>query len=190
MSRRFLVILLLAVPLGALAQEVQPGQVIETEVLTVRAPGSTGWSLTARSPARVSFAKLGHGPNATLAAMAVAFRIEVPRSKEHFLELVKRGVAADTPALRFRPVRESFTHEEAEGSQCVRYVGLHEDLQAKTFVAPRGPIQMQSHTLYCLHPHEAGVAFAAGYSHRGELTHAAMDPEAREFIAGAGLRMR
>lgn len=172
------------------AQPVQPGERVETELLTVKAPNTPGWSVGTRAPARLSFSRTGAGPNSTLAAMVVAFRIDVPASREQFMALIARGVEADTPAPRFRAIRSELTPEEVGGRTCVRYIALHEDREARTFVAPRGPILMQSHTLYCLVPQEAGVALAAGYSHRGELAPESTDAEAREFIAGVGLRPR
>jgi hypothetical protein len=188
---RFAAILFMAwMAWAAQAQPVQPGELVETEVLSVRAPGGPGWALSARAPARVTFSRLGEGRNGTLAAMAIAFRIPVPGSRDEFMDLIRRGVAADTPAPRFRAISESFAHEEAAGASCVRYIALHEDLEARTFVAPQRPLQMQSHTRYCLHPKEPGVALAAGYSHRGERAPDTTDPEARAFIDGVSLRRR
>lgn len=75
----------------------------------------------------------------------------------------------------------------ASHEQIMVLIALHEDREARTLAAPRGPLPMQSHTLYCLVSQEAGVALAAGPSHRGELAPESTDAEAREVITGAGL---
>lgn len=181
---------LLLLSTTAHSQHVEPGQLVETEVLSVKAPTSLGWSLAARSPARVVFSRLGQGPNETLTAMALVFRIDAPKSREDFAQLIKRSVAADTPAPRFRALSESLEHEEKGRADCIRYVAVHEDLEAKKMVASQQPLKMQSHTLYCRYLDNPGLALAVGFSRRGESAPDGSDEEAREFIRGAGLRQR
>jgi hypothetical protein len=169
-------------PLMAAAQPVAPKERVATELLELAAPSLVGWKITQKTPARVTFARAGFGPNGTLAAMAIVFSVESPRSKEHFVELMKAGIAADTPPDRYREVRSELQYEEVRGYPCVRYMAVHEDLGAKTVTAASQPLLMQNHSLYCLHPTQRGAAFVAGYSHRGETLYKELDVSAREFL--------
>ena len=177
-------------PLVAAAQSVQPREKVLTELLELGAPSLAGWKIDQKTPARVTFSRVGFGPNGTLAAMAIVFRIEPPRSKEHFLEQMRAGVAADTPPDRYREIRSEFRYEEDRDYPCVRYTAVHQDLKAKTVTQTSQVLQMQSHSLYCLYPNQQGAAFVAGYSHRGEKLHSDLDAEAKEFINGVKPRAR
>jgi hypothetical protein len=189
--RTFIAALLtaLAVPVCG-AQPVEASQRISTELLDVVVPDSGAWKVHERTPSRVSFRQAGVEPNATLVALAVAFGLETPRSQEHFLELIQAGISADTPASRFKKIQSDLQFEESRGYPCAKYTALHVDLEAKTIVGVTEPLQMESHTLYCLHPTMQGVAFMAGYSYRGTVLHKGLAEEARRFIEGVTVRAR
>lgn len=172
------------------AQPIEPRERITTELLEVQAPGLAGWQVTERAPARVIFSRRGFGKNGTLAAMAIVFRFGQPRDKEQFLEMVRAGVEADTPSSRFRSLQSELRYEEDRGYPCARYTAVHEDLTTKTLTDKAQAFKMQTHSLYCMHPHAQGAAFVAGYSHRGEVIHSGLDTEARHFIEGVNVRAR
>ncbi len=177
-----------AAPLSA--QALVPGEQLTTDLLSARAPSSSGWQLSSKTPARIALARGGTQPNETFAAYVIVFRIEQPRDRDHFLELIRNGVAADTSPDRFRAVKVDFHHDESRGYPCVLYTAIHDDLQARLRSGATGTLATQTQTLYCLHPQERGTAFAAGYSHRGEALHAEFATEATQFIASAHVRTR
>ena len=177
-------------PQAAVAQPVEPKEKLATELLELAAPNQVGWRINQKTPARVTFSRVGFGPNGTLAAMAIVFSVESPRSKEQFLEQMQARIAADTPSDRYREVRSESQYEEVRGYPCVRYMAVHEDLKSKTVTQASQPLLMQSHSLYCLHPTQRGAAFVAGYSHRGEKLYSELDVSAREFIDGVKPRAR
>ena len=190
--RSFAVLLLLAliVPPGAVAQPVQPLEPITTELLEMRAPALTGWQIKQKTQTRVTFTRVGFGPNGTLAAVAIAFAIESPRNKEHFLEQIRAGIERDTPASRFFKIQTALVYEETRGYPCARYKAIHEDRSAQTVAGAKKTLRMQDHSLYCLYPYAQGAAFVAGYSHRGEDLHEEFEVAAREFIETVKARAR
>jgi hypothetical protein len=171
-------------------QALSPGERLVSERLELTVPQSPGWRLAALSAAHIAIARAGRAPDDSHAAFAMAFRIEPPRDREHFLELVRRGVAADTPPERFTERQAEFRPDDARGLWCVRHAAVHEDRQARLRSGGTGTLTLQALTLYCLHPREPGVAVAFGYSHRGHEAVADFDAEASTFIAAAGLRER
>jgi hypothetical protein len=187
--RTFLTVILFAAAASlSFAQSPRPGERIATELLEVTTPASAGWRLAARSPAHVAMARRGSQPDETFAAFALLFRIEPPRDRDHFMELVRKGAAADTPPERFREHRAEFQHDESRGHVCILYRAVHEDLQARLISGGTGALTLQSLTRYCQHPQEQGVAWAVGYSHRGHQLVNDFDVEAAEFVvAGKAL---
>lgn len=183
-------VLAIAVPLGAAAQAVHPLESITTELLEVRAPALNGWQIRQKNKTRVTFARAGFGADGTLAAMAIAFAIEPPNSKEHFLKQISAGIEADTPADRFIKIRSELVYEETRGYPCARYTAVHEDRTAKTVGGGTRVLKMQNHSLYCIYPYAQGAAFVAGYSHRGQELHEGLEVAAREFIEGVKVRAR
>jgi hypothetical protein len=182
--------LLLLVGSVSLAQEIRPAERVTTELLDVQAPAAPGWQLTQKSAARITFARAGEHKNDTLGAFAIVFRIPAPRDREHFLELIREGSQADTPPDRFRAIKSEFQQDDARPYPCVRYAAVHEDRQAKLRTGGVGPLILQSITLYCMHPDTPGVAFALGYSHRGQESYPALEAEAADFIAAGTVRSR
>jgi hypothetical protein len=174
----------------AVAQGLAAGERIATELLDVRAPSSAGWQLSAKNPARIALGRAGDAPNETFAAFAIVFRLEPPRDRDHFMDLIRKGVAADTPPSRFRELKADLRHDESRGHPCIRYTALHEDLQAKLRTGATGTLITQTQSLYCVHPDEKGAAYAAGYSHRGDSLHAQFETEADQFIGGSHVRAR
>jgi len=122
--------------------------------------------------------------------MAIAFGIEPPRSKEHFLEQIRAGIETDTPADRFIKIQSELMYEETRGYPCARYRAISEDRNAKTVSGEMKVLKMQDHSLYCIYPFAQGAAFVAGYSHRGKELHSGFDAEAREFIESVKPRAR
>jgi hypothetical protein len=106
------------------------------------------------------------------------------------MELIRKGVEADTSPNRFRELNSEFQHEESRGYPCIRYTGLHEDLQAKLQTGATGTLTTQTQTLYCIHPAEKGAAFAVGYSHRGQNLQPDFENEANQFIGSSHVRAR
>lgn len=189
--RYFTIFLLsLIVPLATVAQTVQPLEPITTKLLELRAPALAGWLIREKTKTRVTFARVGFGPDGTLAAMAIAFAIKPPRSKEHFLEQIRVGIDADTPAVRFVKIQSDLVYEETRGYPCARYTAIHEDRNAKTVGGGTKNLKMQDHSLYCIYPYAQGAAFVAGYSHRGLELHEGLDAAAREFIESVKARAR
>lgn len=174
----------------AIAQGVAPGEQIATDLLDIRAPSTAGWQLLAKTPTRITLARPGRDPNETFAAFAMVLRLEPPRDRDHFMDLIREGVAADTSPTRFRERKADFQHDESRGYPCIRYTGLHDDLQAKLRSGATGTLTVQSHSIYCLHPAEKGAGFSAGYSHRGEILHAEFETEAIQFIDGSHVRAK
>lgn len=170
------------------AQSLTPGERITTELVAASVPAQPGWQISNKAPARIAIARAGTAPDETFAAFAIVFRIENPRDREHFLDLIRAGVAADTPPVRFREVKADFRHDDSRVSPCVRYSAIHEDTQAKLRTGGTGTLTFQSLTLYCLHPKEQGVAFAFGYSHRGRQLQASFDEDGAQFIASGDIR--
>ena len=183
-------VLALMVHLGAVAQDLQPLETVTTELLEMRSPALAGWTIRQKTQTRVTFARAGFGPDGTLAALATAFAIEPPRSKEHFLAQIRVGVEADAPVDRFREIRSDLTYEETRGYPCARYTAIHEDRIAKTIAGETKVLRMQNHSLYCIYPYAAGAAFVAGYSHRGRDLYDGFDVAAREFIESVNARAR
>ena len=183
------ILALLVLPVSV-AQPVEVRQRISTELLDVVVPDSGAWQVNQQTPSRVSFTKAGVGRNATLVALAVAFGLETPRSQAHFVELIQAGILADTPASRYKEVKSDIQYDESRGYPCARYTALHVDLDAKTITREPEPLQMEMHSLYCLHPTMQGVAFMAGYSYRGTDLQKGLAAEARQFIEGVTVRAR
>jgi hypothetical protein len=169
-------------------QSVEPHERVATELLDVEAPGFAGWRITEKGPARVTFGRLGYGKNGTLIAHAIVFKIEQPRSKEHFVELIRQGAAADSPPSRYRELQSDLHYEDKRGYPCARYTAIYDDLSAKTMSGNVSVLKLQMHSLYCMHPSVRGAAFVAGYSHRGEVLHSGLDTEARQFIERVNVR--
>ena len=178
------------VPLGAVAQPIQPLEPVATELLEMRAPALSGWVIRQKTQTRVTFARAGFGPDGTLAAMAIAFAIKPPQSKEHFLAQIQAGIEADTPADRFRKLQFDLAYEETRGYPCARYTAIHEDRNAKTIAGETKALRMQTHSLYCIYPYAQGAAFVAAYSHRGQELYEGLEVAAREFIESVKARAR
>ena len=174
----------------AIAQGLKSGEQVTTEFLEVQGPPTSGWQLSGKSPGRIALARPGSHLNETFAAFAIVYRLEQPRDRDHFLELIRKGVVADTFPTRFRQLQAEFQHDQSRGYLCIRYTAVHEDLQARLISGATGTLTTQTHSLYCLLPQEQGAGFAAGYSHRGENLHAEFHTEAIQFITSAQVRAR
>lgn len=174
----------------AWAQAPAPGERLRNEWVEIQVPTTPGWRLVPPSPVLIAMARSGHGPDGSLAAFAQVFRIEQPRDREHFLELVRSGTAADTPPERFTERQVDIRHDDSRGIWCVRHAAVHDDRQARLRSGGIGTLTLQTLTLYCLHPQEPGLAVAIGFSHRGQGQHPEFDTEAEAFIESARLLER
>ena len=185
MHRPVIALLLWFAASFAWAQTPTPGERIRNEWVEVQVPATPGWRLAPPSPGRIALARPGREPDDSFAGFALVFRIEQPRDREHFLEIVRTGAAADTPPQRFTERQVDIRHDDARSSWCVRHAAVHDDRQARLRSGGTGTLTLQALTLYCLHPREPGLAVAVGFSHRGLGLHPDFDTEAAAFIVAA-----
>ncbi|MDD5249117.1 MAG: hypothetical protein PHY45_09035 [Rhodocyclaceae bacterium] len=176
--------ILLGVAPGLWAQSVSPGKLFAGKLLNVRAPNSEGWKLITSSGATLAFARAGASSNESYAAQVTLFAIAESKNPEEFVSLIKNGAEADAPPDRFNNLESSYEYTDQRGYDCVRVKSVTEDTKARTSFFSRESLKLQAASLYCKHPRQAGAAFVAAFSHRGETLDSELESQAQSFIEG------
>lgn len=171
---------------------VPPGKMFANAFLDVRAPLTGDWMIAKSSQAELAFARAGDAVNESFIAQVSLFALPDFKGKDEFETLVKQGVQADSPVERFKPVSADFEYTEQRGYPCVRYVGVTEDMKAKTTTSATETVKLllQFNSLYCQHPTVPGVGFMVGMSHRGDAVVEDLAKDAEAFIAGVQVAKR
>jgi hypothetical protein len=178
-------VVLALVTSGALAQSVvEPGKLFAGSLVNVHSPNSEGWKIISSTSHQLAFAKSGAASNESYAAQFTLFPLGETKNAEEFVALIKSGVEADTPADRFNSLESRYEYTEERAYPCVRVNIITEDKQARTSFFSRESLKLQLSSLYCRHPTRTGVAFVAGFSHRGATLDPALETQAQAFIAG------
>ena len=169
------------------AQALVPaGKMFSNAFLDVRAPLTGDWMIAKSSQAELAFARPGDAVNESFIAQVSLFALPDFQGRSEFEELVKQGVLADSPTERFKPVSADFEYTEQRGYPCVKYVGVTEDMKAKTATSATETVKLmlQFNSLYCQHPTVPGVGFMVGMSHRGDAVVEDLAKDAASFIEG------
>lgn len=188
-----LVALLCVVPALSHAQALVPaGKMFANAFLDVRAPLTGDWMIAKSSQAELAFARVGDAANESFIAQVSLFALPDFKGKDEFETLVKQGVQADSPTERFKPVSADFEYTEQRGYPCVKYVGVTEDMKARTSTSATETVKLvlQFNSLYCQHPTVPGVGFMVGMSHRGDSVVEDLAKDAEAFIAGVQVAKR
>lgn len=175
------------------AQALVPaGKMFANAFLDVRAPLTGDWMIAKSSQAELAFARVGDAANESFIAQVSLFALPDFKGKDEFETLVKQGVQADSPTERFKPVSADFEYTEQRGYPCVKYVGVTEDMKARTStsVTETVKLMLQFNSLYCQHPTVPGVGFMVGMSHRGDSVVEDLAKDAEAFIAGVQVAKR
>ncbi|WP_124573664.1 hypothetical protein [Herminiimonas sp. KBW02] len=182
-----------ATPALSHAQTLVPaGKMFANAFLDVRAPLTGDWMIAKSSQAELAFARAGDALNESFIAQVSLFALPDFKGKDEFEALVKQGVQADSPTERFKPVSADFEYTEQRGYPCVKYVGVTEDMKAKTSTSATETVKLmlQFNSLYCQHPTVPGVGFMVGMSHRGDAVIEDLAKDAEVFIAGVQVAKR
>ncbi|MNR77808.1 hypothetical protein D3C72_84910 [compost metagenome] len=174
-------------PVLSNAQALVPaGKMFSNAFLDVRAPLSGDWVIVKSSQAELAFARTGTAVNESYIAQVSLFALPDLKDKAQFEALVKQGVEADSPLERFKPISASYEYSEQRGYSCIKYVGVTEDMKAKTATSATETVtlKLQFNSLYCQHPTVPGVGFMVGMSHRGDTVVDELAQEAATFIEG------
>lgn len=169
------------------AQALVPaGKMFANAFLDVRAPLTGDWMIAKSSQAELAFARVGDAANESFIAQVSLFALPDFKGKDEFETLVKQGVQADSPTERFKPVSADFEYTEQRGYPCVKYVGVTEDMKARTSTSATETVKLmlQFDSLYCQHPTVPGVGFMVGMSHRGDAVVEDLAKDAASFIEG------
>lgn len=169
------------------AQALVPaGKMFSNAFLDVRAPLSGDWMIVKSSQAELAFARSGAAVNESFVAQVNLFALPDLKDRAEFEALVKQGVLADSPTERYKPVSADYEYTEQRGYPCIRYVGVTEDLKAKSSTSATETVQLvlQFNSLYCQHPTVPGVGFMISMSHRGDAVAEDLAKDAETFIAG------
>jgi len=180
-------------PASSHAQALVPsGKMFANAFLDVRAPLTGDWMIAKSSQAELAFARVGDAANESFIAQVSLFALPDFKGKDEFETLVKQGVLADSPTERFKPVSADFEYTEQRGYPCVKYVGVTEDMKAKTSTSATETVKLmlQFNSLYCQHPTVPGVGFMVGMSHRGDSVVEDLAKDAEAFIAGVQVAKR
>jgi len=177
--------LLCLVPAVVNAQALVPaGKVFSNAFLDVRAPASGNWMIVKSSQTELAFARTGAAVNESFIAQVTLFALPDLKDKAEFEALVRQGIEADAPAERFKSVSSNYEYTEQRGYPCVKYVGVTEDMKAKTATSATVSLLLQFNSLYCQHPGVPGVGFMVGLSHRGAVLDENMAKDAEAFLEG------
>lgn len=180
-------------PASSHAQALVPsGKMFANAFLDVRAPLTGDWMIAKSSQAELAFARVGDAANESFIAQVSLFALPDFKGKDEFETLVKQGVQADSPTERFKPVSADFEYTEQRGYPCVKYVGVTEDMKARTSTSATETVKLvlQFNSLYCQHPTVPGVGFMVGMSHRGDSVVEDLAKDAEAFIAGVQVAKR
>lgn len=179
--------LLCLAPALVQAQALVPaGKMFSNAFLDVRAPLAGDWVIVKSSQAELAFARTGAAVNESYIAQVTLFALPDLKDQAAFETLVKQGVEADAPADRFKPVSAQYEYSEQRGYPCIKYVGVTEDMKAKTANSATETVtlMLQFNSLYCQHPGVPGVGFMVGLSHRGAALDDNLAQDAEVFIEG------
>lgn len=180
-------VLLCLAPAIVHAQALVPaGKMFSNAFLDVRAPLAGDWMIVKSSQAELAFARSGAAVNESFVAQVNLFALPDLKGRVEFEALVKQGVLAESPSERYKPVSADYEYTEQRGYPCIRYVGVTEDLKAKSSTSATETVQLvlQFNSLYCQHPTVPGVGFMVSMSHRGDTVAEDLAKDAEAFIAG------
>lgn len=161
-------------------EALTPGQEFSNTVMFVRSPKEPGWKMGAQSSVALSFLKPGAKAHEHEAAQVMLFPMKDDMNKEEFQAFIKKGIEADTPPERFRPIESRLVYTAERGYPCVSYSGLTEDKggsEGKT-------MRLQVRSLYCHHPRDKGVGFMVAYMHVGTGEDKNLPAKADAFFKG------
>lgn len=164
----------------ATGDALAPGQEFSNSVVFVRSPNEAGWKMGVQSSVALSFIKPGAAAHENYAAQVMLFPLKDSLSKDEFIAYIKKGIEADTPLDRFKPIESKLAYTTQRGYACVQYTGLTEDRDSVT----GKPAKLQVRSLYCHHPHDQGVGFMVAFMHRGENIDKGLPAKAEDFFKG------
>jgi hypothetical protein len=183
----FKLALVCLVPAAVNAQALVPaGKMFSNAFLDARAPLAGDWMIVKSSQTDLAFARSGAAVNESFIAQVTLFALPDLKDKAEFEALVKQGIEADAPPERFKSVSANYEYTEQRGYPCVRYVGVTEDMKAKTATSATATVSLllQFNSLYCQHPARPGVGFMVGFSHRGSVLDENLAKDAEAFMDG------
>lgn len=182
--RSILIALIVLVLLGcATPQPLSPGELFSGPFLDIRAPASAGWRLLESGPEVMAFGRDGASNDSTYVAQVTAFRLSPSSTPEELLELVKAGVAKDSPPDRFKVFLTIFEPTFERPYHCVRFRGSSQDLKARTRDGV-ATLLLHIRSLYCQHPLQRDLGIMISYSQRGGPQDPDLDAQAQSFIDG------
>ena len=185
MFRRVIALLFLAtVGSSAAADEVPPGFLYAGPLLNIHAPGTHGWSLLQSPSQGMEFARAGATKGSSFGAQVLPFEAPEFSTPDAFVDAIRQGARQDSSSDRFRVIDEHYEYDDQRGYPCVRSTSLVEDKEAKVSMFNKMTLLIENHALYCIHPKDNGLGFAAIYSYRGPERHDSLEIEAKNFIGG------
>lgn len=166
------------------AQDIlQPGQTYSGPLLNIKSPQTAGWQLYQSSPAGMVFAKLGGSHGESYIANVASFALKKTGNSDQFLALIKQKIEQDAAPERFIPLDSKYQYNDERGYPCVKFIAVTIDKGA-AIRPPHADPTLEMIGLYCKHPQEEDLGFAAVFSHRGEEKDPNFAAEADSFIAG------
>jgi hypothetical protein len=163
---------------------LSPAQDFSNSMFILLTPNSKGWVGLSRSPATISFGRVGSSRTDSDVAAVTLFSIPEGLSPEGFLAHAKDGLERDAPAPRFE-VKESLIRlSQARSYPCVEYDATSIDHGKQLLFLPRKDLLLRLIALYCQYPNKPGLGFSISFSHRGTELPPNFDAEAQDFIAG------
>lgn len=167
----------------ATGDALAPGQIFANPVMSVRSPNEAGWKMGVQTSVALSFVKPGVNPREDYAAQVMLFPIKDNLSKDEFVAYIKKGIDANSPPDRFKPIESKLTYTTQRGYPCVQFAGVTEDMKSASNGG--GSTKLQVRSLYCHHPQDQGVGFMIAFMHRGENLDKGLPAKAEEFFKGA-----
>ncbi|HWI41002.1 MAG TPA: hypothetical protein VNX25_05890, partial [Verrucomicrobiae bacterium] len=161
-----------------------PGYVYRGNYIDVTSPRSEGWYLVNSSAAGMEFARKGVLPGETFGAQVLMFPLAPARDEKEFVELVRKGFAADIDPERFSVVESDFRFTAERGYPCVKVRYTAQDRKAQVSPSARGTLLLQAESLYCRHTVRQDTGFSIIYSHRGKEAYPNLATEAAYFFDG------
>lgn len=133
----------------------------------------------------MSFARRGHEPNESFAAVLAMFDLsQQTNSPAEFEALIIKQASHDLETERFSTSTFEHRYSEARGYPCVQIHNVSEDKQAQVGGGRTERLILENEYLYCRHPVRTDTGFAIGYSHRGSSLYPNLRVEAQSFIEG------
>ncbi|MFZ5636476.1 MAG: hypothetical protein ACOY82_07785 [Pseudomonadota bacterium] len=162
-----------------------PGTIYHGPMLDVAVPDGTGWMTIDNGVQGRLFERRGERRHTTIIASATFFPLEPNLDDAGFEAQVRADIAHQAAEDRFEPVESSVSYDESRGYPCIVYAAVVRDTAAQVGGDRTRDLILEMRALYCRHPHDAALAFALIYSHRGKQRDPAFAAAAEGFFAGA-----